>query len=93
MNRFGAMSEPHSKLRVDEFRQRCRETGVPFTAQRRVVLQTVLELNAHPTADGIYSSPTVRSAGISRATVYRTLENLVQLGAIAKVGHEGSAIR
>ena len=87
------MSERKKKLRVEEFRQRCREKGMPFTAQRRVVLQAVLDLRSHPTADEIYASPAVRKAGISRATVYRTLENLVRFGSIAEVGHAGNAIR
>jgi Fur family peroxide stress response transcriptional regulator len=93
MNCLQAMSEKMQKNRVEEFRLRCREKGVRFTSQRRVVLQTVLQLNSHPTADEIYSSHTVRRAGISRATVYRTLENLVQSGAIIKIGHAGNAIR
>jgi Fur family peroxide stress response transcriptional regulator len=87
------MSDGIKKHRLEEFRRRCWEQGVPLTMQRRVVLQSVLELSSHPTADDIYSSPKVRSAGVSRATVYRTLENLVQLGAIIKVGHAGNANR
>lgn len=93
MNRLQVMSKQKQKGRVEEFRLRCREKGVPFTTQRRVVLQTVLKLSSHPTADEIYSSPVVRQAGISRATVYRTLDSLVQSGDIIKIGHAGNAIR
>jgi Fe2+ or Zn2+ uptake regulation protein len=93
VNRFPAMSEQKKRRRIEEFRQLCREKGVPFTLQRRVVLQTVLGLSSHPTADEIHSSAAVRGASVARATVYRTLENLVQMGAITKVGHGGSAIR
>jgi len=78
---------------MEEFRQRCRESGVPFTQQRRKILQAVLDLDTHPTADDIYSSLAVRRAGISRATVYRALENLVQLGAITKTCHAGGKVR
>ena len=87
------LSEQAKKRRLDEFQRRCREKGVPLTAQRRVVLRAVLDLDCHPTSDEVYSSPAVRRAGISRATVYRTLESLVQLGAITKACHAGGVIR
>jgi Fe2+ or Zn2+ uptake regulation protein len=81
------------KFRVEEFRRRCRETGIPFTRQRRLILQTVLGLESHPTTDDVCDSPGVRRGGVSRATVYRTLEKLVRSGAIIKVSHEGNAAR
>ena len=93
MSHVPAMSGQEKKHRVEEFRQLCRRKGVPFTVQRSVVLRTVLDLSSHPTAEEIYSCAAVREAGVSRATVYRTLENLSQLGAIIKVGHGGSAVR
>lgn len=81
------------KRRLEEFRLRCRENRTPFTQQRRIILEAVLDLDTHPAADDIYSSPIVRRAAISRATVYRTLENLVQMGAITKTCHAGGKIR
>jgi Fur family transcriptional regulator, peroxide stress response regulator len=93
MKRSPALSQQNKKRRLEEFRVRCRETGVPFTSQRSAILEAVLELNCHPSADDVYSSPSVRKAGISRATVYRTLENLVQMGAITKTCHPGGVVR
>jgi Fur family peroxide stress response transcriptional regulator len=88
-----AMSEAMKKQCEEEFRRLCREKGVPYTTQRRAVLQAVLELGNHPTAEEVCSSAIVRNAGVSRATVYRALESLARLGAVIKVGHGGSAIR
>jgi len=79
--------------RLEEFRQLCREHSVPMTAQRRVILEAVLDLDSHPNAEQIYASASVRRARISRATVYRTLESLVRLGVISKACHPGSAAR
>jgi Fur family transcriptional regulator, peroxide stress response regulator len=93
MKRAPAMSKAAIKQHEEEFRRLCREKSIPFTPQRRIVLQAVLELGSHPTADEVYASPIVRKAGVSRATVYRNLENLAQLGAIIKVSHMGAAIR
>jgi Fe2+ or Zn2+ uptake regulation protein len=81
------------KRRVEEFRQRCRERGIPLTTQRSVVLEAVLDLDCHPTADQVYGSPAVRKSRISRATVYRTLESLVRLGLITKACHPGGVVR
>ena len=79
--------------RLEEFQRRCRERGVPLTTQRRAVLQAVLDLDCHPTADQVYSFEAVRRARISRATVYRTLESLVRMGAITKACHTGGVVR
>jgi Fe2+ or Zn2+ uptake regulation protein len=93
MKRISGLTAQEKKRRVEEFRKYCSENGIPFTAQRRIVLQEVLNLNTHPTADTVYSLPSVRSAHVSRATVYRTLENLVQAGAITKTCHPGGKVR
>jgi len=66
---------------------------MPITSQRRTVLQAVLDLDTHPSADAVYFLPSVRRARISRATVYRTLESLVQAGAITKACHPGGKVR
>lgn len=81
------------KSRLEEFERRCRDRGVPVTAQRRVVLRAMLDLDCHPTADQVYSSRAVRRARISRATVYRTLESLVRFGAVTKACHTGGVVR
>lgn len=87
------LDDETKKRRLDEFEQRCREAGIPVTDQRRVVLEVVLDLDCHPTADQVHASPAVRRARIARATVYRTLEGLVRLGVITKACHPGGVVR
>jgi Fe2+ or Zn2+ uptake regulation protein len=79
--------------RLQAFEQRCRDEGVPCTVQRRTVLEAVLALAEHPTADQVYAVVAARQPGISRATVYRTLETLVRMGLITKACTPGKAIR
>lgn len=79
--------------RIKAFALLCRERGIPVTTQRSVVLKAVLDLGTHPTADEVCSSPAVRRARISRATVFRTLESLAQLGVITKACHTGGVVR
>ena len=79
--------------RVDGFRDRCRERGLPLTEQRQVVLEAVLDLDNHPTADQVHEAVSRRDPRVSRATVYRTLESLARIGVITKACHPGKAIR
>jgi Fur family peroxide stress response transcriptional regulator len=78
-------------LRV--FEDRCREAGFQLTVQRRVILEAMLLRNDHPTAEQICDTIRAEVPEISRGTVYRTLESLVQLGAIRRAHHLGPAAR
>jgi len=79
--------------RLREFEARCRERGVPLTVQRREVLEAVLKRDDHPTADQLYDSLKERIPGLSRTTVYRVLETLVNMGVIRRLHHPGTAAR
>ena len=87
------MDEGTIRTRLQAFERLCHDEGVPFTVQRRTVLEAVLTLDEHPTADQVHAAVTTRLPGISRATVYRTLETLVRMGLITKACHPGKAVR
>ena len=57
MKRVQAMSKTVKKRHAEEFRQLCHEKRIPFTAQQRIVLQAVLDLGSHPTADEVIAIP------------------------------------
>jgi len=73
----------------DEFRRQ----GLALTVQRRVILGELLGRKDHPTADQIYDSVRDDVPGLSRTTVYRVLDTLVQLGAARKVLHADASVR
>ncbi len=79
--------------KLEAFQRLCRERRIPATVQRRVIFETVLDSEGHPSADEVYESVQHRLPGVSRATVYRVLEMLVSLGLIGKPSHLGSAMR
>lgn len=81
------------KPKLAQFESDCRDIGVPFTLQRRAIAQVVLGALDHPTADEIYARLDDEYKGISRATVFRTLETFAQHGFIQRVPHPGSAAR
>jgi len=60
-------------------------TGVRNTAQRRAIVQTVLETTEHFTADDLLRMARERDSSISRATVYRTLILLVENGLLKEL--------
>lgn len=57
------------------------------TIQRGLVLQAVQNLKTHPTAEEIYSAIALQHPTISRGTVYRNLNLLVEQGAVRRVTH------
>jgi Fur family transcriptional regulator, peroxide stress response regulator len=75
------------------FEEMCRQSGFPLTVQRRVILECILQRHDHPTADQVHEDVRARVPEISRTTVYRTLEALVQMGAIRRAHHLGPASR
>lgn len=55
------------------------------TIQRSLILQAVQSLHHHPTAEEIYRETLKYHPNISKATVYRNLNLLVQQGEVLKV--------
>ena len=87
------MDRPTKQARIDAFRRLCRDQSLPLTEQRMTVLEVVLDLDNHPTADQVHEAVARRDPGVSRATVYRALESLARIGVITKACHPGKAVR
>jgi Fe2+ or Zn2+ uptake regulation protein len=87
------MDQTTKQKRLGLFERLCRVQGVPQTLQRRAILETVLGMDDHPSADRVHAAVAKRFPEISRTTVYRTLETLVRMGVITKACHPGSVVR
>ncbi len=87
------MDERTKEERLQQYQRLCREQNRRATVQRRMVLEAVLELDDHPTADQVYEALIGREPGIARTTVYRSLDELGRMGLISKASHLGSAVR
>jgi Fur family transcriptional regulator, peroxide stress response regulator len=91
-----SLTESHPKSRAAELetlRRRCREHGLRLTIQRRAVLEALVDLPGHPAAEALYSIVSGRLPGISRTTIYRTLDQLVRVGVIGRACHPGNTVR
>lgn len=79
--------------RLELFKRLSREKGERCTVQRLVILEAVLDLEDHPSADRVFEAVRTSLPGISKPTVYRTLDHLARLGVITKACHPGSVTR
>jgi Fe2+ or Zn2+ uptake regulation protein len=70
-----------------------RRRGLPLTVQRRRLLERFLTCTDHPAADTLHADVALQVPGLSRATVYRTLETLVELGLAVRIAHPGWEVR
>ena len=80
-------------VKLSKLRQACKDTGLSLTIQRRRVFETLLSRKDHPSADDLYHDIRAQLPGISRTTVYRVLDTLVELGVVSKVSHPGVSVR
>jgi Fur family peroxide stress response transcriptional regulator len=87
------LNEAEREDRIVLFRRLCRERGERCTVQRRVVLEAVLALDNHPSAEQIFDAVEPRLPGIARTTVYRALDHLADIGVITKACHPGRVAR
>ena len=79
--------------RLAAFEAECRRRGLAVTIQRRTVFGELARRRDHPTADQVYDAVRGRLPGLSRTTVYRVLDALVDAGLARKVHHAGGAAR
>jgi len=86
-------SDPGVEKSLQELERRSAEAGQPVTVQRRAALRALVRHLDHPTAEAIYADVVAELPGVSKATVYRALDNLVELGLARKVHHQDSVTR
>jgi len=74
-----------------EFSSLCREHGLAATHQRRVIYETVMSLEGHPSPELIYEAVRKRIPSISLATVYKNVRTFLESGMLREVSmHHGS---
>lgn len=86
-------SGARSAERLERLERSCRDRDLRLTPQRRVLLETLVESDDHPSAEQLYARVHGRLPGLSRATVFRILDQLVSKGVIGKACHPGRSAR
>ncbi|MBE0411409.1 MAG: transcriptional repressor [Anaerolineales bacterium] len=75
--------------RTSHLSQALSKAGYRLTPQRLAICKLLAQSNDHPTAQVIYEILKPDYPSLSLATVYNTLDSLVQLGAVNALGSAG----
>src|SRR5215469_9222267 len=67
-------------------RRLLRGRGGRLTPQRMAIYEAVVGQTTHPSVEMVHAAVRARFPGVSRATVYTTLDLLAELGFIQEVG-------
>jgi len=70
---------------MSDFKHALRKEGLKITPQRISVLEQIINGEGHLESEDIYMAINARKIHVSRATVYRTLDILVQNGFARKL--------
>jgi len=74
-----------SRDEVEKFAQYCRSHGLSVTVQRLAIFEALAGSREHPSAEQIHRAVQRRIPTLSLATVYKNLEALKSIGAVADV--------
>jgi len=72
-------------MKITEIRNKLIEKGLKVTPQRIAILEAIIKLNNHPTAENIIDYIRNNHPNIATATVYKVLDALVANELIRKV--------
>jgi Fur family peroxide stress response transcriptional regulator len=74
-----------AKRPADEFAGFCRAHGLSVTTQRLAIFEALAASREHPSAEQIHKDVQRKLPSLSLATVYKNLEALKAIGAVADV--------
>jgi Fur family peroxide stress response transcriptional regulator len=80
-------------MNITEIRNKLIEKQLKVTPQRIAILEAIIKLNNHPTAEHIIDYIRNNHPNIATATVYKVLDALVANGLIIKVKTERDIMR
>jgi len=80
-------------MKNTEIREKLVEKGLKVTPQRMAILEAIITLKNHPTADKIIDFIRDSHPNIATGTVYKILETYVDMGLIQKVKTETDVMR
>lgn len=80
-------------MNIELLKVKLRDKGLKATSRRLSILEAIIELNNHPTAEEIIKFIRNTNLNIATATVYKALEIMVARKVIIKVDTENHIIR
>lgn len=80
-------------MKINEIKDKLADKGLKVTPQRIAILEAIIKLNNHPTADNIIDYIRKNNPNIATATVYKVLDALTENQLIKKVKTEKDIMR
>jgi len=80
-------------MKVDEIVNKLVDKGLKVTPQRIAILEAIIKLDIHPTAENVIEYIRKNHPNIATATVYKVLDALVENNLIKKVKTEKDVMR
>lgn len=80
-------------MNVNQIRNKLTEKGLKVTPQRISILEAIIRLNNHPTAENIIDYIRKNHPNIATATVYKVLDALIENKLISKVKTDKDIMR
>ena len=72
-------------MMTDTIMSRCEAKGLRMTGQRRTIAQVLQDSDDHPDVEELYARASTIDAGISIATVYRTVKLFEEAGILERL--------
>ncbi|MCY3021211.1 MAG: transcriptional repressor [Planctomycetota bacterium] len=82
-----AIARGHREAPEAIFRRSLELRGLKYTAERREILRTIMSAHAHFDADWLFLAMRKAGAKTSKATIYRSLALLCQVGILREAFH------
>jgi Fur family peroxide stress response transcriptional regulator len=79
-------------LTTDDLIAHLRDAGLRVTPQRLVIYETLVKDKQHPTAQSLFERLQSTLPSLSQATVYNTLETMVEMGLVRELGTAGDGM-
>jgi len=76
------LSPDEAAALLERFRRHLRERRLPVTRQRLAVANAIFQSGDHPTVEELQRRVKTSGAGVGTATLYRTVQVLVESGLI-----------
>lgn len=73
-----------TNMTLSDLEMQCARAGLKMTGQRKTILQVLVESLDHPSVEELYERAKAADPSISMATVYRTMNLLVELEIVVK---------
>ncbi len=88
------MATPRETAAAHELlKERCKQAGLAVTPQRLAIYQALYQSFDHPSPEALFDRVKPQMPSISLATIYKTLETLVNIGVASELPATGDTKR